>query len=84
MRIIAAVLFLAISCVTVPPPKPLDRPATCADMCERGTELGCQWAKPTPQGKTCLDVCRNVMESGVLTFDLECEARAANCSACEH
>lgn len=82
-NMISIAVAVIVSCATVPPPKPLERPATCADMCARGTELGCEWAKPTPRGKTCLDVCRNVMDSGVLTFDLECEAKASSCGVCD-
>jgi hypothetical protein len=64
-----------------PEPQP-DRPATptCADVCKRLFDLGCPAAKPTPQGATCVDVCLNVQNSGVVSWDLKCRARATSCA----
>lgn len=69
--------------VPPPPPPVLDGPATCADVCRRAIELGCAGSTPTPEGASCLEVCLNLQESGVASWNLMCRARAATCSEAE-
>lgn len=82
MRIFLLALLIA-GCVHVPPPRPIDGAATCADACNRGADLGCEFAKPTPQGSSCEEVCTLGIDSQLFTFDLECRAKAPSCSAAE-
>ncbi len=53
------------------------------DACERACQhlalLGCAEAEPTPGGASCVEVCRNVEESGVVSLDLECVAQVVRC-----
>lgn len=57
------------------------RSYTCADACQRASQLGCSAAEPTPKGASCLEVCVNVMQSGVVTFNLACKSKATSCPA---
>lgn len=80
----ALLLWALVVCACPTPPKPPVPPpppgaATCADVCQHATELGCEISKPTAKGATCLDVCRNVQESGIVSWDLECRLRASTC-----
>ena len=65
-----------------PGPQPVDAaPGACVDACARLAELGCPEAEPTPDGGSCVDVCVNVEQSGYVTLDPACIARATNCDA---
>lgn len=83
----AALLFAvwclpSVACRPPKPPVPPDPSAvTCADVCERMSKLDCAAAKPTAEGASCLDVCRNVQDSGIVRWDLACMAHAASCDA---
>lgn len=65
------------------PPKPPAPPTgvTCAEVCEQMTKLSCEAAKPTAEGASCLDVCRNIQDSGVVSWNLNCMVAAQSCSA---
>lgn len=82
MKAFIALLFLT-ACTHVPPPRPVDGVATCADACHRADDLSCPWAKPTPKGMTCEAVCNEGISSGLFTFNLECRAKAPSCTAAE-
>ena len=71
--------LLVCACPT-PRPKPPSGAATCADVCRRLGELGCEAGKPTAKGATCTVVCENVRDSPVV-WDLDCRARALTCDA---
>lgn len=71
----------------IPPPTnpdpPVIRPdskgATCADACAHLGDLGCDAAKPTPNGVPCTEVC------AALPVKLPCLASVTSCeqtSAC--
>lgn len=66
-----------------PPPK--ERPpadaADCPEACAHLAQLGCDEAKPTPGGATCLDVCVSVQQSEATALDLACVVRAESCAA---
>lgn len=66
-----------------PPPK--ERPpadaAGCPEACAHLAQLGCDEAKPTPGGATCLDVCVSVQRSEATALDIACVVSAATCSA---
>jgi len=88
--VMAACLAIALSgCPKpIPPPAPpapdADTDAgaaTCAAACARLQQLGCAAGKPTPKGAPCTEVCENVTSSGLLTWDLDCIARAVSCGA---
>lgn len=64
------------------PPKPPTPPpgaATCEDVCRRYAELGCEAGRPTANGVSCVEVCRNVQESTIVAWDLGCRVRALTC-----
>lgn len=68
----------------VPPPAPPERPdagdaGACELACKRFAELGCEEAKPTPGGATCVEVCTNVESSGATTLSPKCVGTAATC-----
>lgn len=70
---------------TPDPPSPVEN-ADCGAVCERAAELGCEWAKPTPEGTPCEEVCQNIQQSGIVQWDLGCRAGARSCEeadACE-
>ena len=67
----------------VPQPVPTvntDNPPTCAGVCQHWADLECKEADGTPGGASCIEVCENVMGSGVFEWDLECKSRVAACS----
>jgi len=55
-------------------------PATCLDYCRRGAALGCSWAKPTPAGAPCVDVCANNQNVDIAAWDLDCRTAATSCN----
>lgn len=59
----------------------IPRQLTCADFCQHCSTLGCKCADPSPGGVSCLDLCANVQNSGVISWDLDCRVRAASCPA---
>lgn len=77
--------LLLVACGPTPP-KPPDPPptpggATCETACARLRQLNCAEARPTAEGATCEQVCQNVMDSGVITWHLDCRTLAASCKA---
>lgn len=73
-------LTLLCSCATTQPsPTPVPAGATCSDVCQHGTWLGCPWAFPTPNGGTCREVCENAQT--LVTWNLQCRATADSCGA---
>jgi hypothetical protein len=62
------------------PPTPSGS-ATCAQVCARGSVLGCQFAKPTAKGAACTTVCENLQASGLPKWNLGCRATAVSCAA---
>ena len=96
MRLVVA-LLLAVACTPMPPQPPLppqptpdpwdggdDRSrGTCATACARALQLGCASAKPTAHGASCVEVCSNIMGSGVIRWNLPCRSAAASCVAAD-
>jgi len=83
---IVALMFVATAsnCGTSPQPVPTPTPdaaphVSCVTVCQRGLEMGCKWADPTPNGAECYDVCANVMTFG-LKWDLTCRTNAQSCA----
>lgn len=76
-------VVLLVACAQVPivPVEPTPPTATCSDVCARGAELGCEFARPTDGGVGCVDVCENVQRSGIIEWDLACRASAPSCDA---
>lgn len=66
------------------PPTPPDGAATCATACERMRELHCIDVEPTPEGATCDDICQNIIDSEILTWDLDCRTMATSCDEVEN
>ena len=58
-------------------------PPACERACRRLEKLGCPEAMPTPSGVTCVAVCENVEDSGVVSLDPECVARIRSCTDIE-
>lgn len=69
-----------------PPPPDAGTLSDCELACARLAELGCPEAKPTPAGASCVDVCWNAEDSGVVTLDPACVARTTSCDleACSY
>ena len=80
-RILFACLLALASCNPRPVPDPPIPPATCADVCQHMAALNCAAATPTPRGAPCAAVCENVQNSGNMTWNLNCRAKAATCDA---
>jgi hypothetical protein len=82
-----AYLWALLLCACPPqPPKPPAPPpgaASCDDVCRHWAELGCEAAKPTADGVGCAEICRNVQDSTVVHWDLDCRVRAATCAAAD-
>lgn len=80
--------LLGLACVPHPSPGPVPPPpgprsdaggVTCADACQHVLDMQCAWAQPTPDGHTCLDVCRSAEESGVVAWNVGCVFQASTC-----
>jgi len=80
---LSAFLFaLCISCrpAPVPTPNPVGAP-TCKDVCARLADLKCEAAKPTPEGATCEDVCKNATSAdSPIAWNLGCRRDAGTCA----
>ncbi len=66
-------------------PTPAETPETCASACARFRELSCEEGTPTPEGKTCEDVCTQVGAVDI-SLDTACVVRSRSCDearACE-
>lgn len=61
-----------------PKPGPDGGVADCGAMCDHLRRLGCEGAKPTPNGATCREVCEHTLEAG---YDVhpECVVSVARC-----
>jgi hypothetical protein len=83
---VTATLGGILACTPTPapePPKP-DQPG-CAEACANMRDLGCDLAKPTPRGASCLDVCRRVAEEQMgIGFNAPCLARVMSCEETEN
>jgi hypothetical protein len=42
--------------------------------------LGCAAAATTKEGHTCEEVCANVQASGIVKWNLACQAKATSCA----
>ena len=79
----------AVGSAGCPPPPPMDPvpTATCAETCAHLEDLGCDEAKPSPAGESCVAICENVMASGGLMYwNLDCRVAVSSCDdidACE-
>lgn len=93
---IATVTLLCLGCQgcqpkPVPPPNPppaavdgaVPVSCTCAGYCENLSRHFCKGAEPTPAGASCLEVCNNTQQSGIVQHDLCCRQTAGTCSAIE-
>lgn len=65
-----------------PAPQPAPTPSSaCAAACARFAALGCQEAKPTAAGASCVAVCQNAEDSGVISLGPDCVAHADSCAS---
>jgi hypothetical protein len=93
-RYTSLLLLLALMTVGCPlppvvpgPPPPPYPEATCEDVCDHWSKLGCKEAEPTAGGETCEAVCENVQGSGIIQWELGCRAIIESCAqadSCEH
>lgn len=74
---LAAIVYMALYGCTPINPTPAPQPADCAAICAHGYELGCAWARPTPNGVTCPQVCEDA--NTIMPWSSECLASAATC-----
>ncbi len=73
------------------PPSPWDNPppeardaapsSGCAAACQRLASLGCQESQPTAKGASCVDVCQNAEDSGVISLGPDCIVHADSCAS---
>lgn len=68
----------------IPDPKPVpDLPPfedpTCEDACRKLQSLECQAGEETEDGSSCEEVCENLQESGIVSWDLQCMTEIENC-----
>ena len=83
MRCIAFALALAGCAFNVEPRMDPDvAPTDCAAACERLEALECEEAEPTPNGTTCVQVCRNT-ENSPITLNPACVVGIATCEQIE-
>jgi len=52
----------------------------CAHLLALVPDGGCPGAKPSPEGKTCLDRCE-ATQNGIARYDLACRIAAPSCAA---
>jgi hypothetical protein len=79
-----ALLVLFVCGCSIKPPEPPPGSPTCATACQRLVQLNCDGSKPTPEGATCEDVCKNIQESGLISWDLRCRTNAPSCAAVDN
>lgn len=82
-------LLLLLACGCHPLPEPVDPvdpapDADCAEVCARMEFLGCESAKPTPEGTPCARVCQDIQDSGLIQWNLNCRAAAVSCEAADN
>jgi hypothetical protein len=69
-------------CVTCPNPDFPDAGDTrsaCQRACDHFRELKCEEGEATKDGATCEAVCENMQTSNLLSYDLQCAAKAPTC-----
>lgn len=77
--------LLLVACQTGPKPNPNypqpegDGAASCPAACKRGEELKCIAAQPSPNGKTCLEVCKASTPPALSGWRPSCQAKAETC-----
>lgn len=86
VHFVLAVAAIAAGGLTACPPNPdfpeiKDIPAACAKACSHFADLDCEEAKPTNGGISCTQVCVNMQESGLISYDLACAATVTSCEA---
>lgn len=90
-RVRFAVIVLAAAlagCATTPTPTPVTPSPpgtpTCETACDHLAQLGCTAAQPTPAGATCLEVCTNIEDSGVIVYGVKCVTDAESCAKADN
>lgn len=84
-QVLIAALSLSLVWCTPPVPTPIEpeplppAPASCASMCDRMRQLGCEEGKPTDGGASCEMVCENAEQSPV-PMPVACMAQARSCA----
>jgi hypothetical protein len=53
--------------------------SACQRACEHFRELKCEEGEPTKDGATCETVCENMQTSNLISYDLDCAAKAPTC-----
>jgi len=84
-------ILMLVGC---PPPKPCDTcplppnpdfpdagdPRTaCQKACAHFRELKCEEGQPTKDGATCETICENMQTTHLISYDLDCAAKAPTC-----
>lgn len=84
LRAILLTLML-VACQSGPKPNPNypqpegDGAASCPAACSKGAEMKCIGAQPSPQGKSCVDVCKAAVPPALSGFRPGCMAQATDC-----
>jgi hypothetical protein len=66
---------------TVDAASPTPSVYTCTTVCTNLKNRKCKGANKTVKGSACVDVCQNVQDSGILTWDLKCRSTQTTCAA---
>ena len=54
---------------------------TCTTVCTNLKNRKCPGANKTVKGSTCVDVCQNTQDSGIVSWDLKCRSTQTTCAA---
>ena len=77
---LALIGLLVCGCSQLPAPEPpSDDQDGCEAACKRLEELGCEEAEPDANGNSCVVICRETLNAGILTLDTEGVAKANRC-----
>jgi hypothetical protein len=77
-------LILVSGCGLLHVDHPIMPEVACSNACARLAELGCESAKPTPEGTTCEQICYDTEASGFSTMHPKCVAEATSCEDADH
>lgn len=90
MRLLLSLLVVTlVGCTATPPrdpnyPEPeLGGAISCPKACTRARELKCKIGNPTPNGRSCEDVCRKFTPPAEAGWRPECMAAATDCTTVE-
>lgn len=86
MKLVAILLAsLLVACSAQPQPSTqypegeVEGKLYCAKACENATKLSCKFAKPSPNGRTCQQVCEKYTPPNPVGVRPKCMSEAKTC-----